>query len=230
MTVNSLLRTPTLWFLASAISVATLPTVLKSEDGPLGTKSLQYRPSGFKQKLARYNLAREFQINQRRAAARQSYNYSTFLVKEFQDHYYPKAKFDWYRAGNKSRNIGIRKFDQNKIQEVYLSWTSFADGLLWGFLNIEIARTTNVDPFAIICGIKVTKAIKKDLLARQLIDSPQHVTDVFSIRVRSFQTEQKTSDLTFPASEFGKTQYGVTIRNKVYFFTAQGEATKLALR
>ena len=73
---------------------------------------------------------------------------------------------------------------------------------------------------------KAAKTIKKTLLNKKLIGDPKDATDVFRYRTRSFSTGHKTSGLAFPAIDFGDSKYGVSVGDKVYFFTDKGEETK----
>jgi hypothetical protein len=147
-------------------------------------------------------------------------------VKEFSVYYYPKAEFQWHRAGKTSRNVGIRKKDENTTQEVFLSWTSLNDGSSWGFFNGDLERTTKPDRFAIIADAEVAMKIKQSLLDRKLLGAPKEATDVFIYRTRSFTTSSKTSGLTFPTKDFGETKYGVSVGDGAYFFSAKGEEAK----
>jgi hypothetical protein len=208
------------------IIVAATPIAAQDQKDPPGTDRVQFRPKGFTDKLTPYDLEEVFQENKKKAEAGKAHNYSSFLVKEFSGHYYPKAEFQWHRVGGTSSNVGIRKKDENTVQEVFLRWTSLSDGLEWGFFNGELERTTKTDRFAIIADAEVAKRIKKSLLDQKLIGDPKDATDVFSYRTRSFSTGQKTSGLTFPDKDFGETKYGVSVGDKVYFFTAKGEETK----
>ncbi len=220
MFITRLLLSP-----VTLIMVAATPITAQDKKGPSGAERAQFRPKGFTGKLTQYDLEMVFQENKKKAAAAKAHNFSSFLVKEFSERYYPKAEFQWHQAGGR-HNVGIRKKDENTVQEIFLSWTSLSDGLEWGFFNGELERTTKADRFAIITDAEVAKKIKKSLLDRKLIDDPKDATDVFSYRTRSFSTGQKTSGLTFPAKDLGETKYGVSVGDKVYFFTAQGEETK----
>src|SRR5262249_16926062 len=84
------------------------------------------------------------------------------------------------------------------------------------------------DRFAIITDAEVANKIKKSLLEKKLLGNLKDATDVFSYRTRSFSTGQKTSGVRFPNKDFGETKYGVSVGDKVYFFTAKGEETKEA--
>jgi hypothetical protein len=205
--------------------VAATPIAAQDKKDTPGAEPARFRPKGFTGKLTPYDLEKVFQENKKKAAAGMAHNYSSFLVKEFSDHFYPKAKFQWHKAGGRG-NVGIRKKDDNTIQEIFFSWTSLSDGLEWGFFNGELERTTKADRFAIIADAEVARKIKKSLLDRKLLGDPQEATDVFSYKTRSFSTGQKTSGLKFPDKSFGETQYGVSVRDRVYFFTAKGDETK----
>jgi hypothetical protein len=189
-----------------------------------GAERATFSPKGFTGKLTAYNLDMVFQENKKKAEAGKPHSYTSFLVKEFSERYYPKAKFRWHRAGR--GHVGIRKKDDNTVQEVFLSWVNLSDGSEWGFFNGELERTTKADRFAIIADAEVAKAIKKSLLGRKLVGDPKDADDVFSYRTRSFSTAQKTSGLKFPDKELGEVKYGVSVGDKVYFFTARGEETK----
>lgn len=212
--------------LATYILAAVSLSAPKAEEFVTAVEWTQFRPKGFTGRLMPYDLKKVFQVNNEKAQAGKPHNYSSFLVKEFSEHYYPKAEFQWHTAGSKFRNVGFRKSGKHKIQEVFLSWISLSDGLQWGWFNGEIERTTKADRFAIITDAEITKAIKSSLQKRNLIDEPNDVTDVFRYRARSFRTDQKSSQLTFPAKDFGETQYGVTVGDRNYFFTAQGKEVK----
>jgi hypothetical protein len=205
--------------------VAATPTTAQDKKDTPRAERAQFRPEGYTGKLAPYDLEAEFKDNKKKADAGKAHNYLSFLVKEFSDHYYPKAKFQWHRAGGR-RNVGIRKTDKDTVQEVYLSWTSLADGLLWEFFNGELERTTKADRFGIIADAEVAKKIKKSLIEKKVISDPKDATDVFSYKTRSITTGQKTSGLTFPKKDFGETKLGVSVGDKVYFFTAKGEEAK----
>jgi hypothetical protein len=208
------------------IIVSATPITAQDKKDTPGAERVQFRPKGFTDKLTPYDLEKVYQENKKKAAAGQAHNYLSFLVKEFSVHYYPKAEFQWYRVGGTSRHVGIRKKDENTVQEVFLSWTSLNDGSSWGFFNGELERTTKADRFAIIADAEVAKKIKTSLLDQKLIGDPKDATDVFSYRTRSFTTGSKTSGLTFPKKDLGEIRYGVSVGDKVYFFTAQGEVTK----
>jgi len=209
--------------LATLISVGAPPTAPKAEEDVTGAERAQYRPTGFDGTLMPYDLKKVFQANKAKRLAGRAHNYSSFLVKEFSEHYYAKAKLQWHTVRSTSRYVGIRKTGFHKVQEVFLSWESFGDGIQWGFFNGELERTTQVDPFAIIADAEIAKAIKRSLHERNLIDDPKDATDVFSYRTRFFFTAQRTSGLTFPDKDFGETQYGVCVGDTTCFFTAQGE-------
>jgi hypothetical protein len=221
MVITSLLLSP-----VTLILVAATPIAAQDKKDTAGAERGQFRPKGFTDKLMPYDLEAVFQENKKKAAAGKAHNYSSFLVKEFSGHYYPKATFQWHRVAGSSRNVGMRKKDENTVQEVFLSWTNLSDGLEWGFFNGELERTTKADRFAIIADAEVANKIKKSLLDRKLVGDPKDATDVFSYRTRSFSTGQKTSGLTFPTKDFGETRYGVSVGDRVYFFTARGEETK----
>jgi hypothetical protein len=221
MFITRLLLSP-----VTLVLVAALPIAAQDRKDTAGAEPAPFRPKGFTGKLTPYDLEKVFQENKKKAAAGMAHNYSSFLVKEFSEHYYPKAEFQWHQAGGTRSNVGIRKKDDNTVQEVFLSWTSLSDGLEWGFFNGELERTTKADRFAIIADAEVANTIKKSLLDRKLIGDPKDATDVFSYRTRSFSTGQKTSGLTFPDKAFGETKYGVSVGDKVYLFTAKGDETK----
>jgi hypothetical protein len=221
MFIPSLLLGPVTLMIVAATPIAAQD----KKDAPAAERA-QFRPNGFTEKLTPYDLEAEFQDNKKKAEAGKAHNYSSFLVKEFSGHYYPKAEFQWHRVGGTSGNVGIRKKGEDTVQEVFLSWTSLSDGLEWGFFNGELERTTKADRFAIIADAEAANKIKKSLLDRKLIGDPKDATDVFSYRTRSFSTGQRTSGLTFPDKDFGETKFGVSVGDKVYFFTAKGEETK----
>jgi hypothetical protein len=191
-----------------------------------GAQPAPFRPKGFTGKLAPYDLKQMFQENKKKAEAGMAFNYSSFLVTEFSGHFYPKVDFQWHRVVASGHNVGIRKKDENTVQEVFLSWTNLSDGSQWGFFNAEIERTTKADRFAIIMDAEVARKIKKSLLDRKLIGDPKEATDVFSYRTRSVTTGQKTSGLRFPDTVLGATIYGVSVGDRFYFFTAKGEEAK----
>jgi hypothetical protein len=221
MFIRSLLLTLVTLFIVAATPIAAQD----KQDAP-GAEPEKFRPKGFTDKLTPYSLEAEFQENKKKAEAGQAHNIASFLVKEFSVHYYPKAEFQWHRAGSGFRNVGMRKKDDNTVQEVFLSWMNLSDGSEWGFFNGELERTTKADRFAIIADAEVANKIKKTLLDRKLLGDLQEATDVFSYRTRSFSTAQKGSGLTFPAKDFGETRYGVSVGDKVYFFTTKGDETK----
>jgi hypothetical protein len=218
-------RTSLLLSQVTLVIVAALGIAAQDKKDPPTAEPSQFRPKGFTGKLTPYDLEKVFQENKKKADAGQAHSYSSFLVKEFSTHYYPKAEFQWHQTGG-TRNVGIRKKDENTVQEVFLSWTNLSDGSEWGFFNGELERTTKADRFAIISDAEVAKKIKNGLLDRKLIGDPKDATDVFSYRTRSVSTAQKTSGLMFPDKDFGETKYGVSIGDKTYFFTAKGEETK----
>jgi hypothetical protein len=220
MFITSLLLSP------GTLIVAATPLAAQDKKDTPGAERVQFRPKGFTDKLTPYDLEEVFQENKKKAQAGMAHNYSSFLVKEFSGHYYPKAKFQWHRVEGSSHNVGIRKKDETTVQEVFLSWTSLSDGSEWGFFNGELERTTKADRFALIADAEVAKKIKNRLLDQKWIGAPKDATDVFSYRTRSFSTGQKTSGLTFPDKDFGETKYGVSVGDKVYFFSTKGEETK----
>jgi len=199
----------------------TIPVI---ENGTPAAIESRFRPKGFNGKLTAFNLNREVRLNERKAADQRSYNYSSFLVKEFSGHYYQNQEFQWHRVGGSlQRNVGICKSGENKIKEVYLSWISLSDSLQWGFFNAEIERTTKADQFTIIADHHVANAIRKSMLDRRLMDDLQDITHVFRYRTRTIITEQRSANLKFPAKAFLETKYGVVVGGKVHFFTAQGK-------
>jgi hypothetical protein len=208
------------------IMVAATPIAAQDKKDTPGAEPAQFRPKGFTGKLTPYDLEKVFQENKKKAAAGTAHSYSSFLVKEFSEHFYPKAEFQWHRVVGTRGNVGIRSKDENTVQEIFLSWTSLSDGLEWEFFNGELERTTKADRFALIADAGVATKIKKSLLDRKLISAAKDATDVFSYRTRSFTTGQKTSGLMFPDKDFGETKYGVCVGDKVYLFTARGAETK----
>jgi len=208
--------------LVTLIIIAAMPIAAQDKKDPPGT----FRPKGFTGKLVPYDLEDDYQANKQKANAGMAHNYSSFLLKAFSNHYYPKATFQWHRVGGTSRIVGMRKKDENTIQEVFYDRFSLSDGSQWGFFNGELERTTKADRFAIIADAEVAKKIKNRLLDQKLLGDSKDATDVFSYRTRSFDTASKTSGLKFPTKDFGETKYGVSVGNKVYFFDAKGEETK----
>ena len=218
--INSFLLSSPLIMVAASLTVAQ-----ETKDTP-GTEPVQFRPKAFTGKLTPYDLEKVFQENKKKKEQGKALSYSSFIVKEFSDRYYPMAKFKWHRTSGSFRNVGIRKKANNTVQEVFLSWWSQSDSLQWGFFHGELERTTKANRFAVIADAEVGRKIKNSLLDRKLIGDPKDATDVFSYRTKSFTTESKTSSLKFPNKAFGETRYGVSVGEKVYFFTSKGEESK----
>ena len=191
----------------------------------IAEEQTQFRPAGFSGKLTPYDLEQVFEQEKRKASAGKPYNYSSFLVKEFSEHYYPKGGFQWHYAGRTRNSVGIRKKDMNTVEQVFVRWTSYSDGLEWGFFNGQLERTTKPNLFAIIPDLEVEEKIKQSLIDRELLRDEKEASDVFRYRTRTLKTAQRTSNLRFPKKELGPVQYGVLIGDQVYFFTAQGEET-----
>src|SRR5262249_4980407 len=100
MFIASLLLSP-----VTLILVAASPIAAQDKKATPGAEQVQFRPKGFTGKLTPYDLEEVFQDNKKKAEAGKAHNYSSFLLKEFSGHYYPKATFQWHRVGSTSRNI-----------------------------------------------------------------------------------------------------------------------------
>lgn len=207
--------------------VFALPVAAQDNNDATGEEEVRWRPDGFTDVLTPYDLEEEFNENKKKEQEGKAHMYTSFLVKEFAEHYYPKAEFQWHRAaGAWARHVGIWNKDEHTVQEVFLHWQSYSDGLEWGFYNGELERTTQADRFAIIADAEVASKIKQDLLNKKVIGDLKDVKDVFSYRTRSFMTESKTSGLKFPDKDFGETKYGVSIGDKLHFYDAMGQNAK----
>ena len=213
-------------FRSTLVFLAASPTVAQQIKDMPGTARGQYRPTGFTGKLTAYDLDEVVQRNKQKKRRGEAHAYTCFIVKEFSERYYPTATFHWHQSRNTFRHVGVREKRDNTVQEIFLSRTSLSDSLQWGFFHGELERTTTADRFAIIRDPKVKARIKSHMRDRKFIDDPMDVTDVFSYRTRSFTTESRSSNLQFPKEAFGEIRYGVSVGKKVYFFTAQGQATK----
>ena len=184
------------------------------------------RPKRFTGKLEPYDLNKEYRENKEKSDAGKTSSAMYFIVKGFNDHYYPGVKFRWHETRDTHDHIGVREKDKDTVQEVLLGWSSLSEGLLWVVYHGELERTTRADRFAIIPKAEVTAAIKKSLLDRKLIGGEKDVTDVFRYRAQKFETDSKDIGIKFPEVEFGPVRYGVSVGEEVYLFTETGQPTK----
>ncbi len=189
--------------------------------GEPGAELVRFRPKRFAGPLTPYDLNKEYTENKKKSDARLFSIYTYFIVKEFNDHYYPGVEFSWHNAGEYFYHVGVRE-ERDTVRTVFLSWVSLS-GVHWGFSHGELERTTRADRFAIIPKAEVAAAIKKSLLDRKLIGGEKDITDVFRFRAQKFETDLKFSGIKFPKVEFGPVKYGVSVGGRVYLFTEAGE-------
>ena len=188
---------------------------------------MRFRPKRFARPLKPYDLNKEYRENKKKQDAGKFSIYTYFIVKEFNDRYYPEVEFSWHTAGNVFHHVGVRE-ERDTVRTVFLRWGRLIlnDVQTWGFDHGELERTTRADRFAIIPKAEVTAAIKKSLLDRKLIGGEKDVTDVFRYRAQKFETDSKDIGIKFPEVEFGPVRYGVSVGEEVYLFTETGQPTK----
>jgi hypothetical protein len=181
---------------------------------------VRYRPKNYKEKLTPYDLNKEFEENKKLQAANKGYSGASFALKEFSEKFYPNVAFQWYDSND--NYIGIRKKDKDTIQAVYYKFYYLCDGLRLIHYNGELEMTTKADRFVMIPNAAVTKEIKKNLLERKWIRDNRDIDDVFVYRVRTMETESKSSNFKFPDEKFEVIQYGIQVINSTYLFNENG--------
>lgn len=178
-----------------------------------------YPAAGAGAQLVDYDLAAACVENARKRDAGQAHNYACFMLRDFMDSYHPAAEFTWQRAGSRGFGfVGTRKPDDGTLQEVFVRWQSFSDGLQWGFTETEITRNLGADPFAIVADADARTRI------RDAIDPDASCPcDVFVQRTREVFTDQRTEGIAFPPADLIGDRYGVFVDGRVRFFTPAGE-------
>jgi hypothetical protein len=196
-----------------------------SEPEPPQPRALYY-PKAYTGKRTAYDLEQDAAENRKKSQAGQAHNFSGIITKEFADHFYPKTKMEWYRQGRAT--LGVMPKEDDTTKEVMIHWFSLADGSQWGFSNTERTRSHKANPFAVISSREVEKKIRTYLEKNKVVETAEEAArcDVFALQSRLVVTGSQTSNLGFPNTPLKPLQYGVYYKEKVYFFTSDGEPTK----
>lgn len=186
------------------------------EDGrPLSTR---YEPAGAGA-AAPYDLRAERAEHERRRSARQPYAITPFLLHDYLQAHHPDADFVWQRPiGRSFFFVGTRNPNPDSLQQVYVGWQSYSDGLQWGFTEIEIVRHLGTDPFQIVADAAVREKI------RTAVGPPGKAGDwdVFLERSRQVFTDQGAERLVFEPAGHDAVRYGVWADGRTRFFTREG--------
>lgn len=208
---------------------AGLPTAaIAADDAVVESRPVpRYSPAGPGVQLVDHDLAAECADNARKRDARQAYNVSCFMLRDFMEAYHPGEEFTWQRAANRGFGyVGTRERDADTEQQVYVNWQSFSDGLQWGFTETEITRRLAGDPFAIVADAAARDRIRAALG----VDVAAGPSDVFARRGRSVLTDERVDGIVFPAVELAGDRYGVLTEGRLRWFTPAGEPVEDARR
>lgn len=169
---------------------------------------------------AAYDLAAACVENDRKRTAREPFSFACFLLRDFMHAYHPGEEFVWHRSPGRAFHFaGSRRRDEQTVQEVFVRWQSFSDGLQWGFSETELTRRVGADPFRIVADTSTRDRIRHAVGP----DAASQPCDVFLHRTRAVFTDQATEAVAFPAAELSAPRYGVFTAGRVRFFTPAGE-------
>lgn len=205
-------------FLLTAAGQRGLPGATAADDTVVAQPGHWYAFAGEGIHLIDYDLAAACEENARKRDAGQAFNYACFLLRDFMNSYHPDTEFTWQRVGNRSGSfVGTRKPDNETLQEVFVRWQSFSDGLQWGFTETEITRRLGADPFAIVADADARARIRSAIGP----DAASHPCDVFVRRTREVMTD--SGNIVFPPADLSDERYGVFVDGDLRFFTPAGE-------
>lgn len=212
----------------AAVALYRLPGTTAADDTVVGARPPQWPgPAGEAAPLVAFDLKAECEENERRRAAGQAHNVACFMLRDYMQAYHPGADFAWRRCAKRVFGfVGTRRPDDETLQEVFVGWQSFSDGLQWGFTEVEITRDLGTDPFAIVADGDARRCIRNALGP----DDASRPCDVFLQRTRVVTTDQVSGKIPFPPTQFSGERYGVFLDGRVRFFTPSGEPIQDARR
>lgn len=184
-----------------------------------------HAPFGSAAQFAAYDLEAECDDNERKRAAHEPSNYACFMLRDFMNAYHPGEDFFWQRSPKAAfRFVGTRRPDAHRLQEIFVHWQSFSDGLQWRFFETEVTRHLGDDPFLIVADDGARERIR-NAAGPAAADRPW---DVFLHRTRQAVTDQRTDNVEFPAADLTGDRYGVYAAGRLRYFTPAGEPFSLS--